>query len=315
MSFEITEAFQRQYNDSFLQVYQQTQSMLEGTVRKDTQQAEYKFWDFIGQTSGNWDRASNSDTTYVSTPHTRRGNKQRVWTWAELTDDLDVIQALKDPTSAYIQAAVAAAGRAKDERILERLGATVLTGKDGTVTVNMYDVNECRVMQADGTLAAAGSAGADTTATGLTLAKIATIGGVFDNASIPATDRHIVANTDQKWSLLGTTKVTSSDYNTVKALTNGELNTFMGFQFHWLPADRFTLDTTEIDSYLCYAYHRDAVLMTTGKNLVTRVTEMPTKNYSVQAYAEMFIGAVRLQGPGVMQVKLLASPSLSGLYA
>ena len=311
MSFQITEAFQKQYSDSFIQVYQQTQSMLEGTVRKDSQQAEFKFWDFIGQTSGNWDRASQSDTQYISTPHTRRGNKQRVWTWAELTDDIDVIQALKDPTSDYIKAAVAAANRAKDERILERLGASVLTGKDGTTTVNYYDVGECRVMNGDGALATAGSAEAGSSETGLTLEKIAKIGSIFDNASIPATDRHIVCNTDQKWALLGSTKVSSSDYNTVKALTTGELDTYMGFKYHFLPADRFAVNATDTACYDCFAYHKDAVLMTTGKDLTTRVTEMATKNYAVQAFAEMFIGAVRLQGPGVMKVLLAKSPTFS----
>jgi hypothetical protein len=131
---------------------------------------------------------------------------------------------------------------------------------------------------------------------------------MLDNASVPSTDRHFVCNNDQKWALLGSSIVNSIDHNSVKVLVDGSIDSFMGFKFHFLPNDRFTVNAVDAGCYECFAYHRDAVLMTTGKDIDTRITVMPTKNYSVQAWAEMFIGAVRLQGPGVVKVLLDKDP-------
>jgi hypothetical protein len=311
MSAEITEAFKREFDNTFRMVYQDAAFELDGAVLHETQQAEFKSWDFLGATSGVWDRASNSQTVHVNTPHSRRGNKQRPWTWSDLTDDIDKIQALVDPTSAYIQNMVAAANRAKTERILERLGATVLTGKDLTTVVNLYDLGESRVMQGDGTWASAGATPANTTATTITLAKIADVGLMMDNAYIPKTDRHLALPVDNLWVMLGLTKVSSMDFNTQKVLTTGTLDNFMGFKFHFLPTDRFETDVVETDCKRTYAWHKNAVLMTTGKDLTTKVDTLPTYNYSTQIFAEMYMGALRMQGPGVVQIKLLTSPTLT----
>jgi hypothetical protein len=314
----ITEAFRRQYSDNFNQVYQQTESELESLIRKDTQQAEWKSWDFIGTTSGNWDRSRQAQTVHTALPHMRRWNKQKSWTWSpDLIDDLDVLEAMKSPQSDYIKSGVASSKRALDELILQRLGAAVTAGKDADKTINYYDVGECTVMASDGTFATAGSAEAakGTGYTGLTLTKIANIGLKFDNLSIPQTDRHIVANADQKWSLLTSTQVTSSDYNTVKALVNGSLNSYLGFQFHWLPTERFVVNAVELASSAAYpcidtwAFHRDSVLMTTGKTLDTRIDQLPDYNYAVQVWAEMMLGAIRLQGAGVAKIVLKTSPT------
>jgi hypothetical protein len=310
MSFQITEAFVRQYSDTFMHVYQQMTSELEGTVRNETQQAEFKFWDFIGKTSVQWDRARGSKTPRISTPHSRRRCSMRVATWADTTGDMDKIQAMKDPTSDYIKAGVAAMQRAKDERILEGLGAIAYTGKEGNIAINHYDIGECRVVLGDGTFATEGAIETGTTETGLTLAKIAACGKFMDNASVPQSDRYIVANTDQKWYLIGSTKVTNSDYAAVKALVNGQINTYLGFTFKWLPSDRFAVNTVDTGCYDCFAYQRDAILLTKGKDITTRVSELPDENYDVQAFAEMMIGAVRLQGPGVVKLLLKKDPAM-----
>jgi len=309
MSTQITTAFAKQYAAAFELVYQQSQSKLEGSVRKENQEAEVKFWDFIGEVSPVWDLARHADTPQIDTPHTRRSCKMHTAEWADLIDEDDKIQSLKDPTSDYLRVAVAAMNRAKDERILEALGAAVLTGKDGSTTVNFYDVGESRVMNGDGTWVTAGSNASGTTETGLTIAKLGNIKTILDNANVPAEGRTIVANFANQTYILGSTKVTNADYNTIRALSRGEINTYMGFNFVWLPDDRFTANSTDTGCYDCFAFHRDAVLLTTAKDITTRVTELPTKRYSVQAYAKMRIGALRLQGPGVVKILLDQDPS------
>jgi hypothetical protein len=310
MSFQVTTAFVREYSANFEHLYQQAESMLEGTVRRETQNAEFKFWDFIGPTSVTWDRPRAAPTSWISTPHSRRRCSLRTATWADTTDDIDVIQMLKDPTSDYVKAGVMAMHRAKDERILEGLGATAYTGKEGSVAVTLY--SEAPSINPDGGVNAIGTDITNATGTGLTLAKIAAAGKLMDDASIPSSDRHIVANTDQKWLLLGSTKVTNSDYNTVKALVDGKVDGYMGFTFHWLPRDRFTLNATCTTTacFDCFAYHKQSVMLASAIEIKTRISELPDFNYTVQAWAETMYGVTRLQGPGVIKMALAATPTL-----
>lgn len=309
----IDTAFKRTYSATFEYLFQQTMSELRPTVRNEFQEGEMKLWDFVGPTSVQWDLPRNSDTPNIPTPYSRRKNVLHRANWGEYIDTWDKIKMLKDPTSDTIRMAVAALNRAIDERVLQAAYAIAYTGKDGDVAVNYYDVGECRLIASDGTAIAAGSdfSTAGTVSTGLTLAKIALIGSLMDDASVPMEDRYIVANTDQKWYLLGSTKATSTDYASVKALVNGQINTFMGFTFKWLPSDRFTANSTytTYPAWNCVAYQKSAMLLGMAKDIITTVDTIPQKTNSVLAQAEMFVGAVRLQGPGCILIPLLKSPT------
>lgn len=310
MSSEITTAFKKGFADNFDMLYQQRESKLGMCVRRETQNSEAKFFDFVGETGVQWDPPRHGDTPQIDTPHTRRKVTMHNAVWADKIDKADEVQAITDPTSAYTNAGVAAMHRAKDERILEALGAIAYTGKEGTTAINHYDAGECRVINGIGTLMDPGDIETTSEETGLTLAKIGLIGDLMDDASVPEMGRYIVANSRQKWYLLGSTKATSSDYNTIRALVNGEINSYLGFTFIWLPSDRFTENAVDSGCYDCYGFHRDSVILTTGIDLTTEVDRLPTKNYSVQVFAQMMIGATRLQGPGVVKILLDKDPAL-----
>jgi len=309
MSIEITTAFKKQYEASFKLVYQQMVSQLSGTVRNETQNAEVKFWDFVGATTAVRDRARGSATPRINTPHTRRACKLHSLTWADTTSDLDKIQAMADPTSDYLRAGVAAIRRGEDELLLEAAYADVLTGKEGTTTVTA--ATECYKVNGDGTAAAPGTALSGTTETGLTIAKLALIGARMDDKSVPTEDRYLIANSDQKWYLLGSAKATNADYaGQMRALMRGEIPTFLGFHFIWLPSDRFTANTTDTGCYQCVAYQRDAMLLAMAKDVTTEVDRLPDENYDVQAFAEQMAGAVRLQADGVVPILLKKAPGM-----
>ena len=66
---------------------------------------------------------------------------------------------------------------------------------------------------------------------GLNIAKLRTAKQTFDLGDVdPSIPRHIVVGPEQITNLLSTTEVTSSDFNTVKALVQGEIDSFYGFQ-------------------------------------------------------------------------------------
>jgi hypothetical protein len=69
-------------------------------------------------------------------------------------------------------------------------------------------------------------------ASGLTLAKLIEAKEILDSGNVdPSIPRYIACSPKQVTDLLNNTTVTSSDYNTVKALAMGEINTFVGFNF------------------------------------------------------------------------------------
>jgi len=305
----LTEAFKKQYHDTFAMVMQQRQSALQSRVRNEDQKAETKFWTYLEKTSAVEGREVGSATVRVATQNRRRACTLAPITWGDITSDIENVQSLGDPSSAYLQNGVAAIERGKDKKILTAAYANVLTGKDGTVSVSITD--ECYKLNGDGSVAAPGTALSATTDTGLSLVKLAQIGSIMDDNSVPSEGRVIVANTIQKWALLGSSKVQSIDYNNVKALVQGQVNTFMGFEFVWLPNELFTEDPTDTGCYQCLAFQRDSMLLATGFGLKTRLSEREDLNYDTQVWAEVLNGAVRLQPEGVVPVLLDKDPTPS----
>ena len=122
--------------------------------------------------------------------------------YADLIDDPDKVSMLISPQNSYANAAAYAIGRSIDDAIITAALGTASTGKSGsTSTSNANTV-------------AVGSPAA-----GLTVAKLISCKKVFDNNSVdPSIPRYIACGPEQIEDLLNTTQVTSSDYNSVKAL-------------------------------------------------------------------------------------------------
>ena len=82
----------------------------------------------------------------------------------------------------------------------------------------------------------------------------------LDDESVPENERYIIATSDQKASLLSEEEVTSSDFNTIKALVRGEISTYMGFEFIWISRKYSTGGLPKSGAVRkCFAWHRDAI--------------------------------------------------------
>jgi N4-gp56 family major capsid protein len=140
------------------------------------------------------------------------------------------------------------------------------------------------------------------TDTNLNVAKMRAAKKALDANNVPAEGRILVIHANSLDSLLGETEVTSSDYNSVKALVQGDINTFLGFNVvtlgdrdeGGLPIDG-SLDRT------CYAFHRDAVGLGVGMGQTSRVDYIAEKtSYLV---ASMFsAGAVAIDDEGIVTI-------------
>jgi len=283
MSFEITTAFVEQYEANVALLSQQRGSVLRDAVRvEDNVVGKNAFFEQIGATSMRKRTTRHGDTPLISTPHARRRVTLYDEDCADLVDDLDKVKMLIDPASPYALNMALAAGRAIDQSIIDNARATAYTGEAGGTSTVLPSAQK---------IAHASS--------GLTIAKLRTarmklLQGSVDK-SIPF---YMVVSAEEINDLLGTTQVTSSDYNAVKALVQGDVDTFMGFKF--ISTELLT-ETSSVR--YCFAWAEDGLLLAVGKDPTGNIDVRPDKNYSTQVYYSMCIGSTRMEEAKLIEVQ------------
>lgn len=137
--------------------------------------------------------------------------------------------------------------------------------------------------------------------TNLNLDKLLAAKKALDAKNVPMDNRHIFIHANNLSGLLGETKVTSSDFNSIKALVNGELNTFLGFNFHTIgDRDEGGLPLSSGDRKV-YAFHRDAIGMAEGIAPKTEINYIPEKT-SFLVSSMFSAGAVAIDAEGIVEI-------------
>ena len=198
------------------------------------------------------------------------------WNAAEYSDIFMQQKVNFDERQELVQVVANAIGRRQDQLILDALNAT---SGVGTVLTSV--------------------GGADTN---LNLEKLLAAKKEMDKNNVPPTDRHMIIHANNLSALLGETEVTSSDFASVKALVNGEINTFLGFTFHVL-GDRAEggLPLAAGDVRTCWAFHKDAVGYAEGMGPKTEINYVPEKT-SFLVNAMFSAGAVGIDAEGIVKV-------------
>ena len=285
MSTQVTTAFVQQYSANVQMLSQQMGSRLRDAVRVENVVGKNAFIDQIGSATAALRTSRHADTPQMDTPHDRRRLSLADYEYADLVDDQDKVRMLIDPTSSYARAAAAAMGRAMDDVIITAATGTANTGETGSGSATLDSTNN--------------SVGSASSNDGLTLAKLREAKRKMDlNDVDPSIPRYIAVGPKQIEDLLGDTTVTSSDFNTVKALVQGELDTFMGFRF--IMSNRLTVDSNDIRK--CFAWAEDGLTLGIGKDISARIDERADKGYATQVYYCMSIGAVRMEEDKVVQI-------------
>ena len=283
MSNQITTAFVQQYSNNVQMLSQQKGSLLRSSVDVETVVGKNAFFDQVGSALAVKRTTRHADTPQMDTPHARRRVSLVDYEYADLIDNQDKIRTLIDPTSAYASAAAYALGRAQDDEIIAALSGTAYTGETGSTAT---------ALPASQKITEGGT-------NGLTIAKLRSAKEILDAASVdPSIARYIAVSPKQITDLLGTTEVTSSDFNSVKALANGEVNSFLGFNF--IVSNRLTSASSE---RLCLVWAMDGCKMTIGQDLMTRIDERSDKGYAHQVYVCQSIGATRMQETSVVTIE------------
>jgi len=284
----VTAAFVQQYVDTITQLVQQKMTKLRASVKVDTNfVGEYKFYDQLGATTMQEKVSRHQDTPIIDPDHKRRRVAKRDFIHNTLFDKEDQLNMIVDPKSDYAQAAAMAAGRQMDDVIIAAYVASASTGKTGSGSQAFANDSATNVIAVGGT--------------GLTQAKLIEAKQVLDNLDVDDDDRFCVCTPAQISDLLNTTESTSSDFNTVKTLVQGQVDTWLGFKFIRISSSRLPV-LSGTSNRGVYCYHRAAMQLAIQKEASARIDERPDKNYAWQVFMSLSIGAVRLEEDRIVQI-------------
>lgn len=291
MSVQITTAMVQGYRANVELLLQQQGSILESKVRNETQSVEFDYYDRIGSTEANEITDRHGDTTYNQTPHDRRQVGLRDFDWADLIDKADKIRLIHSPESEYAMSGAMALGRKKDDVIISAFFGTAKSGKTGGTNVTFPAGSQIAVDYVE-----AGAA----VNSGLTIGKLRRARTLLRQAQVPKSSKLYIAVTAvQIQNLLQTTEVTSSDFALVKALVNGEVNTFMGFEF--VEIERLVTDGDGYRRIPVWA--QDGLLLAKGAEISASIDVLPGKRHSTQVRVWGSFGATRMEEGKVLEIK------------
>ena len=195
---------------------------------------------------------------------------------AEYSDIFSQAKVNFDERQELVQVVAGAMGRRQDQMILDALSASSTS------------------------LTVANSIGGSTT--NMNVAKLREAKRLMDKTNVPPDGRNIIIHGNGLANLLSETSVTSSDFNSVKALVQGDIDTFLGFKFHVL-GDR-SEGGWAIDGSLdrtCFAFHKDAVGYGEGIAMRTEINYIAEKTSWL--VNEVFsAGAVAIDDEGIVKI-------------
>ena len=287
MSVQITTAFIEQYKSNVFHLAQQKGSRLRDAVKTETVNGKAHYFERIGTTAALKRTSRHSDTPRVDTPHSRRRVTMEDYDWADLIDNEDKVRMLISPESEYAQAGAWAMGRAMDDAIIDAASGNAFGGVAGGSTVALPS----------GQKIVHGSAG-------LSVTKLIEAKEILDANSVdPEEPRFCIVTSKQLSDLLAITQITSADFNSVKALVQGDIDTFMGFNF--IRTER--LDTNSSSNRLVLAFAQSGIGLAVGQDVQTRISERADKNYATQVFLSMTIGATRIEDEKVVEIECTES--------
>jgi hypothetical protein len=242
---------------------------------------------------------SRSGETRISDQATaKRWIRPKAYDTAKLFDEFDeqLLGEVVLPTSPVVQSHAAAYARTADQVIIEALGGSAYTGETGVTPTSLPSGQKVAVNYVE-TGNAANS--------GLTIGKLRAAKYILDSSEVDEEEeRIIVVSAKQLQDLLRTTEITSADYNSVKALVDGSVNTFMGFKFRktqLLPL----ASATDVRS--TYVYVKSGIVLA-ERGLKTHMDVRTDLSHSLQIRSVASLGAARLEEKKVVEIACDESP-------
>ena len=285
-------SFVQQYTKNLQMLCQQKGSKLRGLVSVEQVKGECAYFEQIGSVEATESAARNTtsgatyhtDTPIVDVPYSRRRLDMSNFRLADLIENDDRVKLLIDPTNQTAQTFANALGRAIDTKLLKEALGTAKTGHDGSTEVDLP----------------AGQIVDSAAAAVFNVDKLIEVKTLMDKADVPEEDRYMAVSAADLKNLLKDQKATSVDYAAVRALVQGQIDTFMGFKFVRISDKVWT--AAGIAANTAVAFHREGLKLGIGQDIITHIDQRPDKNYATQVYSEINFGACRMLETSVVKI-------------
>lgn len=273
MAVGISNAFVQLFDAEVKQAYQGARALAGVTRERNNVEGNQVKFPKIGKGTATV-RVPQSDVTPLNVSYSQVTASMSDYIAAEYSDIFHQAKVNFDERRELVQVVGNAIGRRMDQLVIDALNAASSPSTVGT------DIGG--------------------TGTNLNLAKLLAAKKALDAKNVPAEGRCMIIHANGLSALLDETELTSSDFATVKALSAGEIDTFLGFKFIML-GDRDEGGLPLPSTRSSFAFHRDAVGLGVSMNQKSEINYVPEKTSFL--VASMFsAGAIAIDDDGIVKI-------------
>lgn len=228
-------------------------------------------------------KATQADVTPMNISHARQTAAMQNWYASEYTDIFDKAEVNFDEKSELAKTIANGLGRREDQLVIDAIAAC-------TFHASTVDPDIARVLDISATR-------------NFDLAALQSAKAHFDDLEIgQGEELHIALRAAALQELLSSTQVSSSDFNTVKALVRGEMDTFMGFKFHIIGTRTEGGLGGVSGDLVAYAWAKSSVGLAVGIDMQTSIDWIAQKT-SWLATGILKAGAVAREPQGIYKIQ------------
>jgi len=273
MAQGITNAFVQLFDAEVKQAYQGARKLAGVTRERNNVEGSVVKFPKIGKGVATV-RVPQTDVTPLNVTYSQVSATMSDYIAAEYSDIFHQAKVNFDERRELVQVVGNAIGRRMDQLVIDALNAASSPSTVGT------DI---------------GGSG-----TNLNLAKLLAAKKSLDANNVPAEGRCMLIHANGLSALLDETELTSSDFATVKALSQGEIDTFLGFKFIMLgDRDEGGLPLPFHAHQLCL--HRDAVGLGISMSQKSEINYVPEKT-SFLVSSMFSAGAIAIDDEGIVKI-------------
>lgn len=228
-------------------------------------------------------KATQADVTPMDIQHARQTAVMSNWNAPEYTDIFDQAEVNFDERTELATTIAKAIARREDQLVIDALAAVTFaaTNDQNPDTGRIFDISATRNFDVDVVRSAAEH---------------------LNDIEAEMEGRHIIIKAGALTQMLADSEVTSSDYVSVKALINGELNTWMGFTWHVIGTRAEGGLPGVTGDEIAFAYMKSAIGLAIGIDMKTSVDWVPQKT-SWLANGMFKAGSVAREPQGIIKIQ------------
>lgn len=304
VSFSIPDAWVSSFQTNVRHLSQQQEARFRGCVLEDSIHAEAGYMEQMAPTAARRVTARHGDSPLMNIQHLRRRIAPYPYDWGDLIDRQDRVRTIIDPDSNYSKAASQAMRRGQDDEIVAAFFGTAYAGHDGSTAIVWPNGNaESVPTQPGGTVIGVsdwtygqGSGSSGLTISKLISAQVALLAAEGDNEE----ESYLAIGARQLGNLLATTEFTSAEYNDLRSLNKANFNgqTFAGFKL--VHSER--LQKNASGQTRVVAWRKSGMGLGIARDIETQAAIRSDKRFSTYIYADMDIGASRLEEAKIVEI-------------